>query len=157
MSIIFVLPVIFIISTIFVNPNIVLGASLVQEQSSKVSPHQQLKIHVERTGGFIGNKQPDTIDIDTSEHDPIDPNTQQNISTLIDNANFFNLSQDSVAPSTKVKDPFNYTITVEDKQNNKSHTIKTTGKTDLTNLNTLVVALGKQVTIQQQQKLQNRP
>lgn len=74
------------------------------------------KIEFERTGGFMGRKVSLTLNLDD-----LPPDQVQTLQQLIDEADFFNLS-DSPAKSS-APDSFTYTITVT--TDTRHHTLKT--------------------------------
>jgi len=93
-----------------------------------------------QSGGYAGNMRGNTIKINT---DTLDAITQQEIIALINNANFFNLS-DSPLPK-RGADYFNYTITVKNHENMGSHTIKINKITMDSKLEPLFNYLNKQL------------
>jgi hypothetical protein len=102
-----------------------------------------MKIHFERSGGFAGISTDITVDYNSLSFDE-----RGAIKNMVDNANFFDLPQETPLPK-RGADYFKYKITVEMDENNKSHTIKTNDITMPPSLRPLVNYL--------QNKLKKKP
>ena len=91
-----------------------------------------MKINFERSGGFAGISAAVTVDYNSLSFDE-----RNRLKSMVDDANFFKLSQDSPLPE-RGADYFKYKITIEDEENKASHTIKTNDITMPSELRPLV-------------------
>ena len=90
------------------------------------------KIEFERSGGFMGRKVGLSLDLDN-----LPPNQAETINRLLDEADFFNLTE--VPVKTPAPDSFTYTITVT--TDTGKRTIHTTDTTAPDKLRALITDL----------------
>ena len=93
-----------------------------------------MQIIFERTGGFMGSKTSLTIDLDELSSDQA-----QTLRRLLDEANFFTLTENP--PTHSVPDGFQYTIIVEDETGR--HSVTTTDTTTPEELRPLLQELSQ--------------
>jgi hypothetical protein len=83
-----------------------------------------MKIHFERSGGFAGIS---TVVPPIDSHS-LSSGEQDELRDMVNRAKFFELPKETPLPK-KGADYYKYTITIEDDENKRSHTIKTNDET----------------------------